>query len=255
MHRILLSKNHQHHLARRSPEERKQWIADFKEKWVGDWNYVLIEVDLEKLRHRRFKLDEKKVEQLVANPPGAHDTNYPILGRFSLDEEPHVILDGNHRLEAALLRGDKTVKAYVQEPMIEELQAEGKYALKLRRLEARRNGTPEPPLPREKAADDSLERCQRCEADLGDCECAEGPLHKAAYSAFVPVDLKPMGGRTPSAFPVDPKGHALTTLRAAMRNDPELLAVLAAFRGREGTPEASQAIAALLHGRSTARLS
>lgn len=77
-------------------------------------------------------------------------------------------------------------------------------------------------------------------------------MTKAAYAAFVPVDLKPSFAMTPSFFAQDARGTILTTLRAAKHDDSEMLSVLRAVRGMEGTPEADAMITQLLMGRTTA---
>lgn len=212
LHRIFASKNHQHHLAKRSLADREAFADGFKQRWVGEEPYDLVNVDLERLRHRRFTVDEGKVQSLMKSPP-PDDGNYPIIGRHvGKSGHPHVVLDGNHRVEALLRTGTRSMKAYVSRPVVPELSP---YANKLDRLHARRNGLPEP------------------------------ELAKAAYCITVPVDL---ADRTPSPFPEDFAGHELTSLRATSAGRPELAMLLAAMRGHEGTPAANAALAHYIAG-------
>jgi hypothetical protein len=116
LHRVLQSKNHQDHLAELTdPQEREDWIQAFKDRWFKGRAYTLIDVPLEHLNARKFDLDEKKVESLVKDPP-KDDGNHPIIGQYEVGHAtPHVVLDGNHRVEAARRRGDNNLHAYVEE--------------------------------------------------------------------------------------------------------------------------------------------
>jgi hypothetical protein len=114
LHRVMLSKNHQHHLAKKDPSERETFMTRFQKRWVGALPYRLVEFPLSTLDRRPFVVDEKKVESLVKAGRVKDDGNYPIVApNRSESSHTHVILDGNHRVEAAIRRGDKTMKAYV----------------------------------------------------------------------------------------------------------------------------------------------
>lgn len=118
LHRIMASKNHQHHLAEREVDERHQFMQEFGERWIEGKNFVLVDLPLDQLDRKEFDLDEEKVQSLVKKPP-VDDGSFPIVGGFDRDAgAEHVILDGNHRAEAAIRRGDKTMRAYVREDLL-----------------------------------------------------------------------------------------------------------------------------------------
>jgi len=119
LHRVMASKNHQHNLSAMPPAERKQWMDMYAHRWLEGRHFTLVDLALEKLDRKAFDLDEQKVQSLVDKPP-KDDGNFPIVSGFDKNEgAEHVILDGNHRAEAAIRRGDKTMRAYVRDDLIE----------------------------------------------------------------------------------------------------------------------------------------
>lgn len=122
LHRTMLSKNHQQHLAKLDAKGRERFQRAFKRRWVGTEPFHLTKVDLAKLDRRPFNVDEGKVAALMKNPPG-DDGNHPIIGdNPSRSDHAHLILDGNHRVEAALRRGDRHLKAYVKACCVDDLR-------------------------------------------------------------------------------------------------------------------------------------
>jgi hypothetical protein len=240
LHRVIMSKNHQHHLARKGgPAEREAWIQAFKDRWVGSGGYRLVDMDLADLKHRRFSVDERKVGELMLNPP-KDDGNYPIIGRWRGNgNHAHVVLDGNHRVEALLRTGEKRMKAYVQEDLAHELDRK-----RLGEAETVVAGTGQ------KVAGSTLHDIFESfsapiVAILRNAQEDER-AEKRAFNVTVPVDLQDHA--TPSAFPEDTKGHILTSLRANAQGQADLAMILASLRGQEGTPHANAAITHYIAG-------
>lgn len=113
LHRTMLSKNHQHYLAKFDARKRQRFMQEFGDRYVGDQPYDLTTVALDRLDRRPFNVDEAKVAELMKQPP-AKDGHPIIAPNATKSRHAHLILDGNHRVEAALRRGDKTLKAYVR---------------------------------------------------------------------------------------------------------------------------------------------
>lgn len=115
MHRVMQSKNHRHQLATKPPEEREHWADEFKRVWVGQLPYDLTEVDLSLLKAKKFKMDEAKVAEIMKKPADRDSGDFPIIAVNVMPKggAPHIILDGNHRVEAYKRKGEKTMMAYV----------------------------------------------------------------------------------------------------------------------------------------------
>jgi hypothetical protein len=117
--RILSSKNHQHHLNKKSPDERAKWVDAYHRRWVGDHHFHLSDVPLHKLDHKQVSTDPAKVHDIAKNWPPKDDGNYPVIGGYD-GITPHIVLDGNHRVAAAKQVGAKSIKAYVRDDVAKD---------------------------------------------------------------------------------------------------------------------------------------
>lgn len=115
LHRVMQSKNHQHHLNRLDPERKAHFLEEFKQKWVGDHVYHLADVSVDAIQNKAFQHNPEAVKGYVKKFP---EDRQIILAPFPSDKTPHVVLDGNHLLAAARELRKPTIKAYVQEPLL-----------------------------------------------------------------------------------------------------------------------------------------
>lgn len=114
LHKVMQSKNHQHHLAQRDPRGREKFLGAFKEKWVGAHDYHLTDVPVDAIRNKPFRMNPEAVGKYVKSFPKDRQI---ILAPFG-DRHPHVVLDGNHLLGAARIKKLPTIKAYVSAALL-----------------------------------------------------------------------------------------------------------------------------------------
>ena len=126
------------HIAKAPPEQvvsKKMSIEEWADEYMSDsdQSYSLIKVSPQVMNLPLSAGSKEKVEEYTQMdgkhaPPIVIDSNEKIQARFGggkLDQafglQPHTVIDGKHRVEAGMLRGDNFLLAYVPKGKLEQI--------------------------------------------------------------------------------------------------------------------------------------